>query len=69
MKTASWIGDDDDEDVPAEELVVAAGHALVEPHLEREVPGERDEQAVGGHLPHPVPARQPHAPLPFRQPS
>ena len=42
--------DDGDEDVEPEELVVTRRHALVEADLERQIPGERDEARVGGHL-------------------
>ena len=55
------IADDGDEDVEPEELVVAGRDALVEAHLEGEVPGERDEPRVDGDAPEAVTAHEPHA--------
>ena len=57
---------DDREDRRREELVVARRHALVEAHLEGEIPRKREKGGVGRDLPDSVTARQPHAPLPSR---
>ena len=55
---------DRDEDVQPEELVVAGRNALVEAHVEGDVPGDRDEARVGDDLPDAVAAEEPHAPAP-----